>query len=133
MELQFVTFEQAQALYELGFPQETEELYAVCDYCCDDSDDYITYNKGDLIEGYCGRFAAKDVISAPSLELAAKWFREEKLIHIFITHLNADTNWWEYNIETINGNFVEHGKMYKSYDEALSAGIDSIIKLLKKD
>lgn len=120
MELQFVTFEQAKCLRELGFPQDT----SIQD----------VYGDGELRRCFYPEDCTwyRDIVTAPSLELAANWLREEKLIHIFITHLNADTNWWEYNIETINGDFVDHGKMYKSYDEALSAGIDSIIKLLKK-
>ena len=100
MQLNLVSFEQATALKNLGFPAL--------------SADWSYRNDGELYnfvddDGY--------VTAAPTLELAAKWLREEKLIHIFITHLNADTNWWEYNIETINGDFIDNGKMYKSYKD----------------
>lgn len=135
MELQFVTFEQAQALYELGFPQETEELYAVCDYCYDDSDYPTTFNNGDLIEGHCGRFAAKDVIAAPSLELAAKWLREEKEIIFCPTIVRFDDE----ARYSINGIYKVAGRcicvcwhnLYNTYEQALSAVIDKAIEILK--
>lgn len=114
MGLQLVSFEQAQSLKELGFPQENGHEWElgynkngrVCPYGVE--------NYGGILECY-----------APTLELVAKWLREDKNIEVLeFIHLEPSiesNKRWCYRVETI---------MYKDFEEALSAGIDKAINKL---
>ena len=146
LELDFVSFEQAKALEELGFPQKTY--------------DYL-YLDGELIsrEEYyemdCGgpfsvELSESECLSAPPLEFVAKWLRKEKDIILLPTPMvkwseseekyygphyeSCYTNWNSPLLGTLKekdkyGNFnpIE----FATYEEALSAGIDNAIETLK--
>lgn len=118
MQLNLVSFEQATALKNLGFPAL--------------SADWSYRNDGELYnfvddDGY--------VTAAPTLELAAKWFREEKEI-IFCPTIVMFYDEVQYSINEIyNGTGRCIGvcghKLYNTYEQALSAGVDKAIEILK--
>lgn len=117
MELQLVTFEQAQKLKKFGFPQ------------------------GGCWKGYMedcegnGILMDKDsyTCSAPEMELAAKWLRDEKNVHIYMTNFSTDINWWESNlVTTSDGSYINSSNKCTSYDDALSKGIDAAFEYLNQ-
>lgn len=121
MELQLVSFKQAKALQELGFPQEKKSF----------SQWYSPTGYPDLYD-----FMDSLECFAPFLELVAKWLREEKSIEILpqpysYNHLKERTSSYTLNM-WFDDNFVEYWETYNSYEEALSAGIDKAIEMLKK-
>lgn len=112
MELQLVSSIQAKALKELGFPQldiEPIDLYFVQNEWC----------------------------VAPTLELAAKWLREEKGIIVLIEIEDDYGIEYIYKLYTVDKetNYMifltcgDRGEML-SYDKALSTGIDKAIEIL---
>lgn len=136
MELQLVNFDQAKALKELGFPQEDcEESYVVNEGAYDNSD-YPSYmHIGDRVTTF--GYSKNDIVSAPSLELAAKWLRDEKEIFIFPTLSTPSMTRWTpdkiYSYDySIGGKLKINSKFCSSeYDDVLSAGIDRAIRILK--
>lgn len=90
MELQLVSYEQAKTLKELGFPDTLS--YQVCPY---------SYFGKDLIDIHNNDISAlnpkwrevkdEDICFAPTLELVAKWLREEKKINVqVLEYVNED-------------------------------------------
>lgn len=72
-------------------------------------------------------------LSVPPQSIAQKWLRENKKLHIEISYMYGD--YWTYDILTIS----EHDLVglsdrpiihYKSYEEALEAGIEEALKLI---
>lgn len=129
MELELVNFEQAKTLKELGFPQEVHpwHLYDIHtgilhkDY--DDSSPlYLTEN---------------DTCMAPTLELAAKWLREEKGIYVTpsLMYYNKPIDGWKHIqfeacVVDWHWNAYLRYEYYSTYEKALSAGIDKAIEIL---
>lgn len=137
MELNNVTFEQANKLKVLGFPQDYDSIYVVRD-CYSEDGNYGTPHKvGELIHNPYG-FSQDDWIEAPTLELVNKWLRDEKKFYIAV-HLDS----WAYEsrcgyylvIHKIDENFDEVSPIepvfFKTYEEALSTGIDYVVELLE--
>lgn len=127
LELRTVSFEQAKKLKNLGFPQ--------------DSSTYIS-----SIEKHSKTYAA------PSLELVAKWFRQEKHISIIVEDYELCDEYNMYFSHLINLDIpyiydmikrtpkeynARHfgrweSKIYDDYEDALNAGINEAIKRLSK-
>lgn len=128
MELQLVNFEQAKALKELGFPQDLS--FRECDYW---------YNKhghdNHHAELIGDDFSFSDIVClAPTLELVAKWLREEKSLFTEITlDLGGGYNVQYCQLPWTNTLFDNSLGTFDSYEEALSAGIDKAIKILKEN
>ena len=135
MELQLVTFEQAKALKELGFPDDTS--YQACPYCYFGKDLIdIQNNNVSALNPKWREVKDEDICSAPTLELAAKWLRDNKNISI-CPNIEPCNNFIMYSIKSIydtNGNYVGSlgDKLFESYEEALSVGIDKVIEILKR-
>lgn len=125
IKLQLVSFEQAKALEELGLPHLDHEGF------CYKKDGTLTQP---IYTGeWCNTFA-------PTLELVAKWLREEKDIYIepcIIVHeyllkvLIKEYNSYEEEFEVCR--IQDKLIYYNTYEEALSAGIDKAIEILKKN
>lgn len=119
LKLPLVTFEQAKALKELGFPQRA--VSSIGWYSTNGQLNNSSINAPlDLLEGEC---------YASTLEFVVKWLREEKEIYIDVLHqyLNNDYSLWfgyDKNDEETTG--------FNTYEEALSEGIDKAIEILKK-
>lgn len=123
---EFVTLETAKLLKEKGFVWECERTIS-CDKiirrwnhpqyisCCTEID-------GELVEFLC-----------PTLYVALKWLREIKKLHVEVSYMYE--NYWIYDILTIpNHDLVGLSDRpiihYKSYEEALEAGIQEVLKLI---
>lgn len=128
VELDLVSFIQAKDLKDLGFPQET---YSWCYY---DIDGKCTpyLQKGGHKEYCC---------DAPSLDLVTRWLREEKNIWVNVWADSEDNEHNKFN--TVFYEQVCYGKdnkitsnkgtfVHLTYEEALSAGIDKALEILKK-
>lgn len=120
MELKLVNFEQAKTLKKLGFPQRAITSigwYSTNGQLSNSSIDVPL----DLLEGES---------TAPTLEFVTKWLREEKGLWIEISKggyeksAHCFLNDYIYENET-------NIKEFDSYEEALSAGIDKAIEILK--
>ena len=123
---ELVTLEIAKLLKEKGFVWECERTIS-CDKiirrwnhtqyisCCTEID-------GELVEFLC-----------PTLYVALKWLREIKKLHVEVSYMYE--NYWIYDILTIpNHDLVGLSDRpiihYKSYEEALEAGIQEALKLI---
>lgn len=129
-ELQFVTFEQAKALKELGFPQDMIGGY------------YSEICKPEVRGLLVHKIVVDTMYASPSLELVAKWLRDEKKMQVEVNYVCDGCfrcyvfmmNRCYSDIKSIAvENKDDKSKFYRyvSYEEALSAGIDKAIKILK--
>lgn len=121
LELQLVTFEQAKALKELGFPQDidTTKWYSGGRVLYSDKPlDYLPVS-----------------FVAPTLEIVAKWLRNEKYIHIDCEICEFDE--WQLRFYLHNNEIGLYHilptkfKKFDTYEQALSVGIDKAIEILK--
>lgn len=122
-----VTLETAKLLKEKGFKEDVSVFYELV--CEEGSYEY------ELFESYDAQNYNASVysFSAPSQYLAQKWLRETKNLHIEISYMYGD--YWTYDILTIpNHDLVGLSDRpiihYKSYEEALEAGIQEALKLI---
>lgn len=116
MELQLVSYEQAKALKELGLPQRNRDY----DKWYSKTRELDNYTNLDTIECF-----------APTLELAAKWLRDEKDIFIEIMlDLGGGYNVKYCKLPWTNTLFDNEVGFFDDYEEALSAGIDKVIEVL---
>ena len=123
---ELVTLETAKVLKEKGFK---EDIFTFYELDCVEGDMILseTYD-------YSDNFNKKDdCFSAPSQYLAQKWLRETKNLHIEISYMYE--NYWIYDILTIpNHDLVGLSDRpiihYKSYEEALEAGLQEALKLI---
>lgn len=123
---ELVTLETAKLLKEKGFDWNCERTIScgkiVRRYDCPQGISCCTEIDGELVEFLC-----------PTLYVAQKWLRESKNLHIEISYMYGD--YWIYDILTIprhdlvglSDRPLEH---YKSYEEALEAGIQEALKLI---
>ena len=110
----FVTYEQADQLGDIGFDWE-------CDYLYDEDKELIKY---DCFQNFYDEQLYSNCIPAPTLAQAQKWLREIKQIYLFVTMENSYYYWYI-------GKEFQIGNS-KSYEEALSAGIDKAIEILNQ-
>jgi hypothetical protein len=122
---EFITLETAKLLKEKGFKE-----------------DVFTFYEAECVEGDLELFESYEVenfntrpdrFSAPPQSIAQKWLREIKGLHIEISYLYGD--YWYYDILTIpNHDLVGLSDRplvhYKSYEEAMEAGILEALKLI---
>jgi len=116
MTREFITYEQALALKELGFDEPC----------------LATYHKElhTIIPIYA-KYTNQDVIKAPLYQQAFRWFREKHdLEHEILYDLGNDlTNKvYLYSIYVTDNRSEE----YKTYEEAESACLDKLIEIVKK-
>lgn len=130
----YVSFEQAKALKELGFDWECQAYFE--DYV----DELNRHHRKFRFNAVANDMLHKDFCSAPTLAQAAKWLREVKciIVHVFIDD-NSDEPWsyeilstkrdedgdWVYLVPQWDANFYS-----KEPEQALSAGIDRAIQIL---
>ena len=120
MQEELVTLETAKLLKEKGYNE-----YSVLVIGDNGKEAVVAFRtNSDLPEG---------VYSRPTQSFATKWLRESKNLHIEISYMYGD--YWIYDILTIprhdlvglSDRPLEH---YKSYEEALEAGIQEALKLI---
>lgn len=151
MKLEIVNFEQAKALKELGFygySSNERELYVTSNEITweqaietyGDGYDYIIHHGtfhvnvvGELLydvrEKYICFARNFKTVYAPTLELAAKWLRDEKGLYYIESYIQGIFIPGLISKEGTGFPIIE-GK-YTTHEEALSAGIDKAIEILK--
>lgn len=132
----FVTFEQAKALKELGFDWKCNHYYFM------DWGELISYNPADIFDQLYVDFNNSSywnngesyTFSAPTLAQAQKWLREVKNIIVLATcsiDYEQGHEWYWFVDKDIHIGFPE--QFYDTYEQALSAGVDKALDFLKED
>lgn len=129
----YVSFEQAKKLKELGFDWKT---YCAYDKIYKDDRPWELRNYHTPQNHNLAQYSA----SAPTMSQAQKWLREKHYLSIEVySSLDGDNQWeWHYYVQDLNDHLERpadatiHCDGYQSYEQALSAGIDKALELLKQ-
>ncbi len=131
MEKEFVTYEQALALKELGFDEKTIGFYNST-YCIEE----ILF--GEFTE-FINRNNDFELVSAPFKQQVFRWFREEyNILHALVVPIKitaSDKEGYRYSWEIIDEQeewIVDESLLgYYTYEEAENACIDKLIEIAK--
>ena len=134
-EKDYCDYETCVALKELGFSEPTLAyyhgflsskplLYLVIDEDCMSEDGVNIF---DLLSN-SNKYKDSKNIDAPTLWEAQKWLREEKDFVVLVDHIMTEDGDWCYNITHLG----RSAKVFKSYEEALSEGINESVKILEE-
>ena len=122
----FVSFEIAKLLKEKGFDERGLCVYTV--------EEERFYTFGDWVENSC---LLPNLISAPTHQMALKWLREVYDLHIIVYPWQADNeekaiHWCctVYKAFAHLGNDVYTNETPKSYEQAVEAALDYVLKNL---
>jgi hypothetical protein len=121
MEKEFIPYEQALALRELGFDEPCIKEFHVQELMANSTGEEITNNE--LTELY----GEQTTISAPLYQQAFRWFREKHgLCHFINFSGDGFCSGWE------DKGFNEHGfENFKTYEEAELECLKKLIELVK--
>lgn len=139
MKEDFVTFEQAKKLKDLGFNYKTIWFYTCdgnvsCEHLCPDIEGvrliHADYNNQQVVEMY------NVACSAPTLAQVQKWLYNHFYLWIEIIY-KVEKKSFEYNIFNILDDtkkyfFIPYFVIYDTPAKAFLAGIDKALELLKK-
>lgn len=120
---EFVTYQQAEQLKQLGF-----------DWECNHS--YYGHRSKDLV-GFCtyhdfNKNGGPNECSAPTQTIAQKWLREVKKIEVNANYDNVKEKWyWFINDMQECCMTTIDDYNFDTFEQALSAGIDKVLDLLK--
>ena len=119
MTKEFVKYEQALALKELGFDEECFDYYNPIEHKLNIFG--VINSKLDFSKAW---------IPAPLYQQAFRWFREKYRLSGFIFSYN---NTWNWKIDLINVSSEDYSKdiKYDTYEEAESACLDVLIEICK--
>ena len=127
MEKEFVTYEIASALKELGFDEPCLAVFSD-DECCDLIHVCENQTEGNfIIESF--QYGTK----APLWQQALIWFREKYKIHIVI-NISIIYNWYFelYNLnDKRNAEIKTNQNEFKTYEEAELACLIKLIEIVK--
>ena len=131
IEEQFVSFDTARMLKEAGFEANLKTMYVE-----EEKDEWAFWDSGAKRSDY-NYF--DDTIACPTQALAARWLREKHRIVVDVTFIppSVDGDEWQYFIGEMDdmvweGDFESSDRKYSTYEEALEAGLQEAIKLIKK-
>ena len=142
IEKEFIPYEQALALKELGFD---EPCFGATFTYNSKINDYITFCGQSSYSGYKNsegeevRKFLKDeyYISRPTFSQAFRWFREKyKNLHGSIEQTNSYKDEYTVYIGTfgyIEGNLKDEPKVFISYEEAELECLKKLIEIVKED
>lgn len=121
MEDDFVTYEQAVKLKELGFDWKCKNYYsyedkALKEIAC------INHNREKFLR----------ICSAPTIAQAAKWLRDVKGIKVYALYEYFAEKWYYHCGLNVNRTKCSDAS-YATYESALSAGIDTALKMLTNE
>ena len=124
IEEQFVSFETAKLLKEAGFDVPCTSQYTDNGFGWDNLS-RVNYN------------SCESLFSRPTQALAVRWLREVHGIHIFSNYFFEDGTWFYVIVDLKESDEVRaiHPdiRSYQSSEEALEAGLQEAIKLIKKE
>lgn len=139
MELKTVTYTQAKQLKELGFIQD-DYRYCYLDGILTSQEEYNEYDCGGP---FSVELAEAETISAPELEIAKQQFINRDIsIEAICSYSQKVGMCWIFKIYKIStldmlaNNYYEDEKIhkyFKTYDDALSAGIDKAIQIFSNN
>jgi hypothetical protein len=126
MNKEFVKYEQALALKELGFGEECFAVYYVNKEFTLYSEAWVKFNS---------EFNGNGVISAPLYQQAFRWFREKNRLHSTIA-FTSDSIFAEggymFMVDIIEPHkALDNDNTYKTYEGAESACLDKLIEICK--
>jgi hypothetical protein len=126
MEEEFVTYEQALALKELGFNEDCFGWY--------DSNKNLYMNiqskQTVLFHNKLGRF--NDSVIAPTKSQLFRWFREKYDLHSYVFAWLRRVG-WGYDIPNESSTFIQtDDNTFTTYEEAENACVDKLIEIAKK-
>jgi hypothetical protein len=116
MNKEFVNYEIALALKELGFDEPCLAYYDESLYFPENDNIYGTFCNQPIDTSYC---------SAPLYQQAFRWFREKYGYYYPIHRITNNTNQVLYSIGSYAGD-------YFTYEEAENACIDKLIEIAKQ-
>lgn len=123
----FVTYEQAQKLKELGFDWECNHWYH-----------FLEPDKLIECQTYCNHNKFERPCSAPTLAQVQKWLREVKNIIIqvfcFKPGVFESLSWAFAVVDNDDKELIEdkHMKCFDTYEQALLMGVNKALELIKK-
>ena len=119
----YVSFDTAKLLKEAGFDEVCRSAY------------YATGNSAVMYER--NSMLSPSYVSRPTQALAARWLREVHRIHIFSNYFFEDGRWFYVIVDLKESHEVRaiHPdiRSYQSNEEALEAGLQEAIKLIKSN
>ena len=135
---QYVSFGTAKMLQEAGFDVPCNGTY----FCSRQGESKLCiYDiKSELMDlSYDERDGFQYEYLAPTQALAARWLREEHRIVVDVSFIppSTDGDDWRYFIGNMGdmvwiGDYVSSDEYYGTYEQALEAGLQEAIKLIKK-
>lgn len=131
IEESYVSFETAKLLKEAGFEANLKTTYVE-----EEKDEWAFWESGTKRSDY-NYF--DDTIACPTQALAARWLREKHDTFVKMERVgNFDGKkfrfYWSYSLISVSTACLKSisGGRYDSYEEALEAGLQEAIKMVKK-
>lgn len=134
----FVTYDQAVKLKELGFRWDCNHYY---DTETNTFVEYVHYNDEGYFDpdasSYYNHNCHHSSVSAPTLEQVQKWLRDVHKIEVRICmefDVFQPKGTWESKARKFDAEFgdnILYGVGFSTYEQALSEGIDQTLELLK--
>lgn len=115
-----VSREQAELLKKVGYSEEVGAYYYEGELKDDYYDVFYNYNGSEVVIG---------MVSAPTLDEAARWLRDVKGWHCYADSSREWCTWYPVVVPK-GGSFDTGTDGFTTHDLALSAGIDLILKKL---
>ena len=124
MEKEFISYEQALELRELGFNEECVFKYSLDRY---EGTIYEITNGCKNIQLYKGS------CTAPLYQQAFRWFREKYDLHAYVDSMRLTTGEtvYDYVIRITDDEESDDGKNWRTYEEAELACLLYLIKIVK--
>lgn len=130
IEESYVSFDTARMLKKAGFDVPCKTYYEI-------EDGEVVRKDGVSKHDYNGM--EDTVCSRPTQALAARWLRDKHKLHVSVSIVGLfdglrDLIYWAFSVMNVNTALFEYidGNRYDSYEEALEAGLQKTIKLIKK-
>lgn len=134
MEEEFVIYNQALALKELGFDEPCFAGYRHSKWIGSDGPN-SRYFHAQLFSNHQFDDDQKEYCSAPLKQQVFRWFRNKYKYSSEIKTPDGIDGKWRNTVHKIYGfgNYSNDDNEYNSYEEAEGAAIDTLIKLVKDD